>query len=499
MQESLEQIKKHRKEKLEKLRELGINPYPYNFQRTHTTTEAAEQIDGLEKNEEKISVAGRLMSIRRMGKASFGHIQDMSGRIQIYVRKDNIGYHGYELFKLLDIGDTIGVQGKIFRTRTGEITVLAESIELLAKSIHPLPIAKIEETDEGKIIHDQFADKELRYRQRYVDLTVNPDVKDVFLKRSCIISSIRSMLENKGFLEVETPILQPLYGGAFARPFTTELHSLKMKQYLRIADELYLKRLIIGGYEGVFEIAKDFRNEGLDRFHNPEFTMLELYVAYEDYKYMMELVEDIFPKLATEILGTTTFNYQGKEINLSTPWKRIQFFRAIEEFSGYSLDNTEENEMRVIAQNLEVEIEKFWGKGKILEEIYDKKVEPFLIQPTFVTDHPLEISPLAKKHRDNPFLVERFEVIIAGKEFANAFSELNDPVDQRQRFDEQMSLRAKGDKEAQVMDEDYIRALEYGLPPTAGIGIGIDRLVMLLTDSPSIRDVLFFPQLRPTE
>ena len=499
MNESFDQIRNFRIEKLNKLRELGIEPYPYEFSRSHTITEIIEQFAELLESEKIVSTAGRLMAIREMGKASFCNIQDMSRRIQLYVKKSTVGEEGYSLFKLLDIGDSIGVKGKVFKTRTGEISIFVDSIELLAKAIRPFPIVKIEETKEGEILHDQFSDKELRYRQRYVDLNVNPDVKEVFIRRSKIISVLRRFLEDRNYLEVETPVLQPLYGGAFARPFTTELHSLKMRLYLRIADELYLKRLIVGGFDGVFEISKDFRNEGMDRFHNPEFTMMELYVAYKDYHFMMGLVEEMVVTIAQKVLGKTTIINQEQEINLLPPWKRIPFFKAIEEVTGYDLETKNIQELFTIAEKLGVNVEKYWERGKILDEIYGEIVEPTLIQPTFIIDHPIEMSPLAKTHRNNHRLVERFETIIMGRELANAFSELNDPFDQRERFEQQMNFKAKGDEEAQVLDEDYIHALEYGMPPTAGIGIGVDRLVMLLTNSSSIRDVLLFPQMRPIE
>jgi lysyl-tRNA synthetase class 2 len=444
-----------------------------------------------------VSLTGRIMSNRQMGKAAFFHIQDTQGRIQIYLKKDSVGEKTFEIYKLLDIGDIVGIEGKVFQTRTQEISVFAEKMTLLCKSLRPLPIVKEKIVDGEKTLYDAFSDKELRYRQRYMDMIVNPEVREVFAKRSKIMSSMRNFLTSRNYLEVETPVLQPIYGGAAARPFMTHHNALDMKLYLRIANELYLKRLIVGGFDGVFEFAKDFRNEGIDRFHNPEFTQMELYVAYKDYYWMMELTEEMISSIAKEVLGSTQIHYQGNEINLQPPWRRITFFDAIKEYTKVDLSDLPENKLRKTAENLGLVIEDSWGYGKILDEIFGEFIEPNLIQPTFVIDYPLEISPLAKKHRENYQIVERFEPIIAGKEIGNAFSELNDPLDQRSRFEAQMELRAKGDEEAQVLDEDYIRALEYGMPPTAGLGVGIDRLVMLLTDSPSIRDVIFFPHMRP--
>ncbi len=493
--EELNQLILQRREKLQKLRDMGINPYPYSFNRTHTSQEILEHFPELEEKE--VSVAGRIMSNRRMGKAAFFHIQDMYGRIQIYLKKDVVGEKTFEVYKLLDIGDIVGITGKVFKTRTGEITVFAEKLEVLTKSLRPLPIVKEKIVDGKKIVYDPFSDKELRYRQRYVDLIVNPEVREVFIKRSRIITAIREYLNEHGLLEVETPILQPLYGGATARPFVTHHNALDMKLYLRIANELYLKRLVVGGLEGVYEFAKDFRNEGMDRFHNPEFTQVELYVAYRDYYWMMGFTENMISSVAEKILGRTTFEYQGKWIDVTPPWRRLPLFEGIREFTGVDMSQMSEEELRKAAEDLGIPVEDAWGAGKIIDEVFGEFVEPKLIQPTFVIDYPLEMSPLAKKHRNNPRLVERFEPIIAGKEIGNAFSELNDPLDQRQRFEAQMELRAKGDEEAQVLDEDFLRALEYGMPPTAGLGVGIDRLVMLLTNQPSIRDVILFPHMRP--
>ncbi len=493
--EDYNQLMKVRFEKLNKLKELGINPYPYAYEQTHKSAEIKAHFEQLEK--QTVSVAGRMMTVRLMGKAAFCDIQDEQGRIQIYLRKNEIGDQNFEIFKMLDIGDLIGIKGEVFKTRTGEISVFAREFKLLAKSLRPLPIVKEKEEDGKRIVYDQFADKELRYRQRYVDLIVNPEVKEVFVKRTQIIRAIRSFLDERGFLEVETPILQPIYGGATARPFVTHHNALDRKLYLRIANELYLKRLIVGGFERVYEFAKDFRNEGMDRFHNPEFTLLELYVAYKDYKWMMDFVEQLFAHVAKTVLGTTKIKFSGHEIDLTPPWERLTMYEAIQKFTGVDISEMDEKQLRTTAEQLKVEITPEMGKGKIIDEIFGELVEPKLIQPTFIYDYPIEMSPLAKKHREKPGLVERFEPIIAGKEVANAFSELNDPIDQKERFLEQLKLRERGDEEAQVMDEDYIRALEYGMPPTAGLGIGIDRMVMLLTDQPSIRDVILFPQMRP--
>lgn len=496
-QEDLNAVMQARREKLARLQALGVDPYPYAFQRTHLAQEILDHFASLHNQE--VSVAGRIMSLRRMGKAAFAHIEDSSARIQIYVRKDEVGDRSYEIFQLTDIGDIIGVRGNVVKTRTGETTVQVKQFTLLSKNLRPIPIVKEKIEDGRRIVYDAFADKELRYRQRYVDLIVNPEVRQVFIKRSRIIQSMREYLMGRGFLEVETPILQPLYGGATARPFTTHHNTLDMTLYLRIANELYLKRLIVGGYDGVFEFAKDFRNEGMDRFHNPEFTMMEVYVAYQDYFYMMDLVEEMFGKIALDLYGTYKISYQDQEIDLTPPWPRVPLFEAIEKETGYDLYGKSPEALQQIAGKLNVAVEKTWGEGKIIDEIFSELVEPKLIQPVFITDHPLSLSPLAKKHREKPGLVERFEPFIAGKEMGNAFTELNDPIDQRERFLAQVELRKLGDDEAQPLDEDFLRALEYGMPPTAGLGVGIDRLVMLFTDQYSIRDVLFFPQMRPEQ
>jgi lysyl-tRNA synthetase class 2 len=493
--EEINQLMRLRRDKLNKLAEMGVNPYAYEFEQSHHSSEIVEKFSELENK--AVSVAGRIMSARLMGKAAFFHLQDGAGKIQIYIRKDKVGDNDFEMFNLLDIGDLVGIEGLVFKTRTGEISVLSEKILLLAKSIRPLPIVKEKIEENERTVYDQFADIEMRYRQRYVDLIVNPEVKEVFIARSKIITAIRNFLNDREFLEVETPILQPIYGGATARPFITHHNALDIDLYLRIANELYLKRLIVGGFERVYEFAKDFRNEGIDRFHNPEFTQVELYIAFKDYIWLMNFVEELFIFVVKEVCGTNKIIYQGNEIDISPPWPRLSMFDAIKEQIGIDIRTMDERLLRETARKLEVKEDPSMGYGKLVDAIFGDHVEPKLIQPTFIMDYPIEMSPLAKKHRDTPHLVERFEPIIGGKEIGNAFTELNDPIDQKERFTEQMKLRDKGDDEAQVMDEDYIRALEYGMPPTAGLGIGIDRLVMLLTDSASIRDVIFFPQMRP--
>jgi len=493
--EDLNEIRRIRRQKLEELRQKEINPYPYKFERTHFSDDILNNSEAyLEK---EVAVAGRLMSIRGHGKVFFAHMMDSKGKIQIYVKKDFVGEQQFEMAKLLDIGDIIGVKGTVFVTRTGETTIQVVHIELLSKTLRPLPIVKEKKEGDERVVFDQVSDKELRYRQRYVDLIINPEVRDVFVMRSRIISAMRRFLDERGYLEVETPVLQPVYGGASARPFVTHHNALDVDLYLRIADELYLKRLIVGGYDGVYEISKDFRNEGMDRFHNPEFTMMELYVAYEDYHFMMKLVEEMIGALAMDVFGEMKLHYQGQEIDLTPPWKRISIFEAIREATGKDLYGKDVAPLKQAAADLGISVEPFWREGKIIDEIFSEKVEPNLIQPTFVVDYPVELSPLAKRHRDDPKLVERFEPFIVGGEFGNAFSELNDPLDQRQRFMAQKELLELGDDEAQMLDEDFLRALEYGMPPTTGLGIGIDRLVMLFTNQSSIKDVIFFPQMRP--
>jgi len=497
--EAGEEIRNIRIKKVEELREKGINPYPYNFDISHFSEDIIKEFEKLSSSEEVVSIAGRIMSVRGHGKTGFGHVMDSKGKIQIYIREDQAGKEGIEIFKMLDIGDFIGIKGKVFKTKTGEITIVVNELTILAKAIRPLPIVKEKEEDGEVTVYDAFSDKEQRYRQRYLDLLVNPDVREVFVTRSKIISFVRRYLENLGYLEVETPVLQPIYGGAFARPFMTYLNALNMKLYLRIADELYLKRLVIGGIEKVFEISKDFRNEGMDRKHNPEFTMLEFYEAYKDYNYIMELVEDMLSNVTQEVCGTMKIKYKDMEIDLTPPWEKLMYYDSIKKFACIDVEKYDLNGLKKIAKDSDMEIENFWDRGKIIEKIFDEKVQDNLINPVFITDYPVEISPLTKLHRKKDGIVERFEVIIAGGELANAFSELNDPIDQRQRFQKQMEMRDKGDEEAQVLDEDFITAMEYGMPPMGGVGIGIDRLVMLLTNSPSIRDVIFFPAMRPKE
>ncbi|TCD48534.1 lysine--tRNA ligase [Chlorobium sp. N1] len=477
------------------LMQSGVNPYPCSFEVTGYSSDIIEHFR--EEAEEEVAVAGRIMAIRRMGKASFVHIQDAKGRIQIYLKKDEVGEESYATFKLLDIGDIVGVRGFSFRTRTGEISVHAKAFELLSKSLRPIPVAKEKEVEGKKVVYDAFADRELRYRQRYVDLIVNPEVRETFRKRSAIVSHMRSFFTGNGWLEVETPILQPIYGGAAARPFTTHHNALDMELYLRIANELYLKRLIVGGFDGVFEFAKDFRNEGIDRFHNPEFTQVELYVAYKDYDWMMKLVENLFHETALAVNGSDRTTFLGHEISLKPPFRRLTIADSIREYTGMEIEGKSETELRNIAKDLGLELDPKIGSGKIIDEIFGEFVEPKLIQPTFITDYPTEMSPLAKPHRSKEGLVERFELIAGGKEICNSFSELNDPVVQRQRLEEQARLRQRGDDEAMVVDEDFLRALEYGMPPCAGLGVGIDRFVMLLTGEESIRDVIFFPHLKP--
>jgi lysyl-tRNA synthetase class 2 len=486
---------KRRLEELEELQKKGILPFVYSFDVDSYSEEIKNTYsDGLEKN---VKVAGRIIALRRMGKASFAHIQDVKGKIQIYLKKDDIGDE-YEIFKLLDIGDIIGVEGYIFKTKTGEISIHTRKLTLLSKSIRPIPIVK-EEIDEhgNKIIHDQFVDKELRYRQRYVDLIVNPEVKEVFVKRSKIITSIRKFLDSQCYVEVETPVLQPLYGGAAAKPFSTHHNALNVPLYLRIADELYLKRLIIGGFDGVYEISKDFRNEGMDRTHNPEFTMLELYVAYKDYEWMMNFVEELIINTCKEVFGKLEFEIEGKNVNFQLPWKRISMVDEIEKKTGINILETSDSDLRNAIKSRGMELDVNESRGKLIDGLFEVTVQHELIQPTFVLDYPIEISPLAKKHRKKEKVVERFEAFVMGREICNAFSELNDPIDQKKRFEDQVKMLEAGDEDAHQIDEDFIRALEYGMPPTAGLGIGIDRLVMLLTNQTSIRDVILFPLMKP--
>ena len=501
---SLSEQQQIRLEKLEELRKLNVNPYPYSYDVTHYTSQILEnENDYIKENTEdapRVSVAGRVMTRRIMGKASFFTLQDSKGIIQVYIRRDDVGVEEYNTVfkKLVDIGDFVGIKGFVFKTRTEETTIHAEEFEFLGKTIRPIPTPKEVENEEGeKVTYDAFTDKEQRYRQRYVDLIVNPEVRETFRKRTQMVQVMRDYMNERGYLEVETPILQPIYGGAAAKPFKTHHNALDMDLYLRIANELYLKRLIVGGFDGVYEFSKDFRNEGLSRFHNPEFTQVELYVAWKDYNWMMDFMEKMIEQVATILHGSTKVKVGEHEIDFKAPWPRIPMYEAIEKETGYDLSDKSEDEIRNIAKELHIEVDKSMGKGKLIDEIFGEKVEHKLIQPTFITDYPIEMSPLAKKHRTKEGLVERFEAICNGKEIANAFTELNDPVDQRERFEEQARLRAGGDEEAMTVDEDFLRAIEFGMPPTAGIGIGIDRLAMIMTNSDSIRDVLFFPQMRP--
>lgn len=489
-----------RRESLEELYKLGINPYPAELYPINSNAAAIHA--GFEKNPEQfkeVVIAGRIMSRRIMGNASFAELQDASGRIQVYIRRDDVcpgedkTLYNSVFKKLLDTGDIIGVKGFVFKTQTGETSVHVQEFIILTKSLRPLPVVKEKDGE----VYDAFSDPETRYRQRYVDMIVNPHVRETFIKRSQLVSSMRQYLGGQGYLEVETPILQPLYGGAAARPFKTHHNTLDMTLYLRIANELYLKRLIVGGYEGVYEFAKDFRNEGMSRFHNPEFTQVELYVAYKDYYWMMELVEEMVEKVAMDLHGTTEVRVGENVINFARPWKRYTMYEAIQHFTGVDISVMSEEEMRAAAIQLKVKVDETMGRGKLIDEIFGEHCESKLIQPTFITDYPVEMSPLAKKHRSKEGLVERFEAICNGKEICNAFSELNDPIDQRARFEEQLELGKRGDEEAMQLDEDFLRAIEYGMPPTAGLGIGIDRLSMIMTNSNSIQDVLFFPQMRP--
>jgi len=487
-----------RRESLQKLNELGINCYPAEMFHVNNTSTKIKNIYR-EGDHLDVVVAGRIMSRRIMGKASFVEIQDSNGKIQLYVNRDEVcvgedkTMYNQVFKKLLDIGDIIGVEGHVFITKVGEVSIMVKKITILSKSLKPLPLPKLD--NEGNI-HDAFTDPERRYRQRYVDLVVNPHVKDVFIKRTQLTNSMRSYLNSKEYLEVETPILQPIYGGAAARPFKTHHNKLNMDLYLRIANELYLKRLIVGGFDGVYEFSKDFRNEGMSRFHNPEFTQMELYVAYKDYNWMMDLVEEMVEKIALDLHNTTEVKVGENLISFKRPWKRLTMYEAIHEFTGIDISNMDELELRGVAKELKISIDKSMGRGKLIDEIFGEKCEKKLIQPTFITDYPVEMSPLAKKHRSKEGLVERFEAVCNGKEICNAFSELNDPIDQRKRFEEQLKLAKRGDEEAMVLDEDFIRAIEYGMPPTAGLGIGIDRLSMIMTNSNSIQDVLFFPQMK---
>lgn len=486
-----------RREKLKALRDLGINPYPANlYPVSHTSKQVKEQFE----EGKKVILAGRIMSDRDMGKASFVELQDSEGRIQLYFNRDHIcpgedkSLYNQVFRKLTDLGDFIGVEGELFLTKVGEKSVRVDQFTFLSKTLRPLPLPK---KDEEGHVFDAFVDPELRYRMRYVDLVVNPDVKEVFVKRTKLFSAMRNFFNNAGYLEVETPILQAIPGGAAARPFITHHNSLDIPLYMRIANELYLKRLIVGGFDGVYEFSKNFRNEGMDRTHNPEFTAMEIYVAYKDYNWMMEFTENLLEHCALAVNGTTEATFGEHKVNFKAPYARVTMTDAIKQFTGFDISGKSEAELFAAAQSMGIVVDETMGKGKLIDEIFGAKCEGNFIQPTFITDYPKEMSPLCKSHRDNPDLTERFELMVCGKEIANAYSELNDPIDQRERFETQMALAEKGDDEAMFIDQDFLRALEFGMPPTSGLGIGMDRLIMFLTNNASIQEVLFFPQMRP--
>ncbi len=488
-----------RRNSLKELRDMGIDPYPAEEYVTNAfSTDIKEEFSD-EAAPREVSIAGRIMSRRIMGKASFIELQDSKGRIQVYVTRDDIcPDENKELYntvfkRLLDLGDFIGIEGYVFRTQMGEISIHARKLTVLAKSIKPLPIVKYKDG----VAYDSFEDPELRYRQRYVDLVVNEGIKDIFIKRNKVYASMREYFDSKGYMEVETPILQSIPGGAAARPFITHHNALDMPLYLRIADELYLKRLIVGGFEGVYEFSKNFRNEGMDRTHNPEFTCMEIYVSYKDYNWMMAFTERMIEKICLDVNGTTEVKVGDNLINFKAPYKRVTMLDSIREFTGYELSGMNEEEIREVCRKLELDIDETMGKGKLIDEIFGEFCEGNYIQPTFITDYPIEMSPLTKRHRSNPGLTERFELMVNGKELCNAYSELNDPIDQLERFQDQLKLSEKGDDEAMFIDMDFVRALEYGMPPTSGMGIGMDRLVMLMTGQTAIQEVLFFPQMRP--
>jgi lysyl-tRNA synthetase class 2 len=501
MSNGLSELEILRREALAELRKLGIDPYPPEA--FEVNVNALDIINNYERDKtsyKNIRFAGRIMSRRIMGSASFAELQDSTGRIQAYINRDEIcpgedkTLYNTVFKKLLDIGDFVGISGYVFTTKTGEISIHVSEMKLLSKSLKPLPIVKRD--DDGNI-YDGFTDPEMRYRQRYVDLTVNPDFKQIFIKRSKVINTMRSYFDDHGWMEVETPILQPIHGGAAARPFNTHHNTLDMPLYLRIANELYLKRLIVAGFDGVYEFGKMFRNEGMDRTHNPEFTSMEIYVAYKDYIWMMAMVEECLEKVALAVHGKSTVKVAGHEIDFTGPYEKLSMYESIEKFTGIDVSNMNEEELRHTCKNLNIEIDASMGRGKLIDEIFSEKVEEFLIQPTYITDYPIEMTPLAKKHRSKAGLVERFELFVMGKEIANAYTELNDPIDQRERLEDQLLLAGRGDEEAMAMDDDFLRALEYGMPPTSGLGIGIDRLVMLMTNQSTIQEVLFFPQMRP--
>lgn len=497
----LTEQERFRHQKLDELRKLGIEPYPAEL--FEVNANSADILENYERNKldyKNISIAGRIMIFRIMGNAAFAEIQDARGRIQIYVKRDEIcpgedkTLYNTVFKKLLDIGDIIGVKGYVFTTNTGTISIHVTSFKLLSKALRPLPVVAVDA--EGKA-HNEVTDPELRYRQRYVDLIINPEVRNVFVQRTMITNSMRSFFNERGYLEVETPILQSIAGGATARPFVTHHNALDIPLYLRIANELYLKRLIVGGFDAVYEFAKDFRNEGMDRTHNPEFTQMEIYVAYKDYEWMMQMTEEMLEKIAMDLYGTTKVKNGDKELDFHRPFKRISIYDSIKEHTGIDVSNMNEEELKKVCRDLKIGVTPSMGRGKLVDEIFSEACEHHYIQPTFITDYPVEMSPLTKKHRSKPGLVERFELMVNGKELCNAYSELNDPIDQRARFEDQMKLVEKGDDEAMIIDNDFLRALEYGMPPTSGMGMGIDRLTMIMTNCASIQDVLFFPQMRP--
>ena len=488
-----------RRNSLDEMRKMGIEPYPAAEYIVNAYTDEIKETFSDDAPQREVSVAGRIMSRRIMGKASFIELKDSKGRIQVYISRDDLcPGEDKELYntvfkKLLDIGDFIGMKGYVFRTQMGEITIHAQELTVLSKSLRPLPIVKVKDG----VVYDAFEDPELRYRQRYVDLVVNEGVKEIFIKRNKVYNSMREFFNARGYMEVETPILQSIPGGAAARPFITHHNALDIPLYLRIADELYLKRLIVGGFEGVYEFSKNFRNEGMDRTHNPEFTCMEIYVSYKDYNWMMSFTEQMLEKIALDVNGTTQVKIGDNLIDFKAPYKRVTMIDAIKEFTGIDITGMDEAQLRDVCRQLNIEIDDSMGKGKLIDEIFGEKCEGNYIQPTFITDYPIEMSPLTKRHRNNPELTERFELMVNGKELCNAYSELNDPIDQRYRFEEQLRLSEKGDDEAMFIDNDFIRALEYGMPPTSGMGIGMDRLVMLMTGQSTIQEVLFFPQMRP--
>lgn len=487
----------NRRESLKKLRELGIEPYPAAMFETNFDSQAMKQ--AFEEGK-KVKIAGRLMSSRVMGKASFAELQDESGRFQIYLNRDELcpgedkTLYNDVFKKLTDIGDFLGIEGELFKTQVGEPSIMVKKYTFLSKALKPLPLPKTDA--EGKV-HDAFTDPELRYRRRYVDLVVNPQVRDIFIKRTSLFNAMRQFFNDAGYMEVDTPVLQPIPGGAAARPFITHHNALDIPLYMRIANELYLKRLIVGGFEGVYEFSRNFRNEGMDRTHNPEFTAMEIYVAYKDYNWMMEFTEKLLEHCAIAVNGSSKATFNGQEIDFKAPYKRVTMRQAIIDFTGFDIHGKSEEELKAAAKEMGIEVDDSMGKGKLIDEIFGEKCEGNYIQPTFITDYPKEMSPLCKEHRDNPELTERFELMVCGKEVANAYSELNDPIDQRERFEEQLKLADRGDDEAMFIDQDFLRALEYGMPPTSGLGIGMERLLMFLTDNQSIQEVMFFPQMKP--